>query len=215
MPDQGHLATFTVAAITLAASAFDKGLQIQMEAKDDATYALWAGVGLETITLATVLLVAPGDAFRGGVVPTASQLRALDFRTKPFPDLAAAAGSHYPDQSFPPTGLLFMTDVRNKLLHTGGTARAGLVGPTTRMVRDVGRWLRAVALPTGPFPGKMELVALKRIEELPDALGVATRRIASDNADHLQRSLDQGMWDDTPELKKTALAELCECREMS
>lgn len=213
MPDLNYLVPFTRDIVLLSVGVFDKALHIQMERKDDATFALWAGVGLETITFAAVLVKAPNDAFSDCRVPSVAELQTLDYRTKIFPELANLATSLYANVSYPSSGSVFMKEVRNKLIHVGITKHVGLVGSTLRVIRDVGKWLRAVDLPSGSLPYKMDVLEMDRIDQLPGALEAATRRVADNNINHLMESLGVGSWDDTPALKEIALRELNECKE--
>jgi hypothetical protein len=215
MGNQEQLLAFTTATVLLACDAFDNALLYQVERKDDATLALWTGVGVEIITLAAVLIESPEEAFSGNQAPSPAELQARDFYTKPFSELAAIAERLYGEPPYPPSARSFMEEVRNKLLHTGGTRHAGLVAPTLRVIQDMGQWLRDADLPQGDLRHETRVLKMARTEELPGALEAAVREVAAENAAHLKDSLERGGWNDTPALKEIALRELKECRDLS
>ena len=76
MPDGAQIAAFSAASLLLGANAFDTALHVQVATKDDATMALWTGVGLEVVTLAAVIYKAPEQAFIDDRVPSAAALQA-------------------------------------------------------------------------------------------------------------------------------------------
>lgn len=209
------LDAYIVATTELSVGAFDSALFYQLESKDDATFALWSGVGLETATLAGVLLASPAEAFQDGEVPVDDDLQTLEFRTARFSKLAEAAQDLYSEVSYPKDAGGFMQQVRNKLLHVGRTQHVGLVARSLGLIDDVGQWLQGVALPRGPLRHEPRVVEATRLEEIPGGLRAAAQRVAADNVQHLQSTLSDGDWDDTPKLKKIAQQELDECQRLS
>lgn len=214
MDQNRELSLFTEASVLLASSAFDTGLWYQRELKDDGTLALWTSIGLETISLGAILLMSPNAAFVGDQVPPAENLRALEFRTKPYDNLASLAEELFPDATYPSAARTFMLEIRNKLLHTGTTKHVGLVAPSLVLIGEIGEWLRDIPLPTGPLTYGPRVLEMDRIELLASALVTAAARVAANNVEHLEWSLDRGAWDDTPSLKEVALRELEECRKL-
>lgn len=191
--------------------ALDNGLRYQLDRKDDATLALWASVGLETCTLASVLQVDPARAYEQNVVPDVEKLINFGGKTARIGDLTDAAVELHPDAPYPPDSRSYVNEIRNKFLHRGtAVGQSGLVGRTLRLIRDLAEWMSAVQLPDVELR-KLWVVQATRLPEAPYALIETVERVARDNAEHVQWSLEQGLWDDTPELKPIAEREPAEC----